>query len=106
MSDELLRTEEIAAGYGPAIVLSNVSFCMQAGEVMTILGANGAGKSTLARACSGLIPISKVRLFFARQDVTGRSAYEIPRAGLVYLPEGRGILPGLSVYENLRMATI
>ena len=75
------------------------------GSVVAVLGANGAGKSTLARAVSGLVPP-----FGGTRHVRRRGHHEVPhphrirRAGLVHIPEGRGIFPGLSVQENLRMA--
>jgi len=74
------------------------------GTVLAVLGVNGAGKSTLARAVSGLVPPAGGRVTFAGQDITGLPAYRIRRLGLTYIPEGRGIFPGLSVLENLRMA--
>ena len=69
-----------------------------------MLGANGAGKSTLARAASGLVPSFGGRVMFDGEDITKAKPHEIRRAGLVHIPEGRGIFPGLSVQENLRMA--
>ena len=65
---------------------------------------NGAGKSTLARAISGLVPPTAGRVTFDGKDITGLPAHRIRRLGLTYIPEGRGIFPGLSVIENLRMA--
>ena len=72
--------------------------------MLAILGANGAGKSTLARACSGLVPSAGGTIKLAGQDVTGWSADRLRRAGMIYLPEGRGIFSDLSVLENLRIA--
>ena len=77
---------------------------MTPGTVLAVLGVNGAGKSTLARAVSGLVPPAAGRVTFDGQDITGLPAYRIRRLGLTYIPEGRGIFPGLSVIENLRMA--
>ena len=72
--------------------------------MLAVLGANGAGKSTLARAVSGLVPPTAGRVFFDGQDITGQPAHRIRKLGLTYIPEGRGIFPGLSVVDNLRMA--
>jgi branched-chain amino acid transport system ATP-binding protein len=72
--------------------------------MMALLGSNGAGKSTLARAISGLVPTKSGIISFAGREIQGMSAYKIRRMGLTYIPEGRGIFPGLSVNENLRMA--
>jgi branched-chain amino acid transport system ATP-binding protein len=72
--------------------------------VLAVLGTNGAGKSTLARAVSGLVAPSAGRVRFEGRDVTGLSAHRIRKLGLTYIPEGRGIFPGLSVIDNLKMA--
>jgi branched-chain amino acid transport system ATP-binding protein len=99
-----LQVEGLDVSYGTASALRDVSFSVTPGELVTVLGANGAGKSTLARACSGLVPPAAGTIRLAGKDITGWSAHRIRRAGVVYLPEGRGILPGLSVVENLKMA--
>jgi branched-chain amino acid transport system ATP-binding protein len=69
-----------------------------------VLGANGAGKSTLARTVSGLVRPSSGRVVFDGHDITGLPAHRIRKLGLTYIPEGRGIFPGLSVIDNLKMA--
>ena len=100
----LLSVKNLSVSYGPAQAIFDVSLTADAGEVVAILGANGAGKSTLARAISGLVPSSSGSVEFDGADITGKLAHQIRRAGLSYIPEGRGIFPGLSVIENLRMA--
>jgi branched-chain amino acid transport system ATP-binding protein len=90
--------------YGPARAVGGVSFTVEAGSVLTVLGANGAGKSSVARACSGLVPVTEGTVRIGDLDVTNMAPYRIRRAGLVYLPETRGIFPSLSVADNLRMA--
>jgi branched-chain amino acid transport system ATP-binding protein len=90
--------------YGPARALAGVSLDVREGSTTAVLGANGAGKSTLARAISGLVPVAAGTVHFRGEDVTAWPAHRIRRAGLVYLPEGRGVFPGLSVRENLQMA--
>jgi branched-chain amino acid transport system ATP-binding protein len=70
-----------------------------------VLGPNGAGKSTFGRAVTGLVPASKGHIRFRGHDIRGWAPHRIRRAGLTYIPEGRGIFPGLSVIDNLRMAT-
>ncbi|ODU30365.1 MAG: ABC transporter ATP-binding protein [Pseudonocardia sp. SCN 73-27] len=74
------------------------------GSALAVLGPNGAGKSTLGRAVAGLVPVCSGRVWFDGQDITGWAAHRVRRAGLAYIPEGRGIFPGLSVLDNLRMA--
>ena len=81
-----------------------VSIDVAPATVLAVLGVNGAGKSTLARAVSGLVAPAAGRVTFEGRDITGLPAFRIRRLGLTYIPEGRGIFPGLSVIENLRMA--
>ena len=99
------RSQGLDVRYGSVQALFDVSLDVPEGSVVAVLGANGAGKSTLARAVSG--PRAVVRRHASRSTArTSRSAHphDIRRAGLVHIPEGRGIFPGLSVQENLRMA--
>lgn len=100
----VLATEDLEVRYGAAVALQGVSLSVSKGEVLTVLGVNGAGKSSLARTCSGLIPSVRGRITLDGKDVTGWAAHRIRRQGLVYLPEGRGVFPNLSVAENLRIA--
>jgi ABC-type branched-subunit amino acid transport system ATPase component len=100
----VLAVDNLFVRYGEAGVLSNVSFGVSPGGALAVLGANGAGKSTLARAISGLVPPAGGRIDFAGQEIGGWPAHRIRRAGLVYLPESRGVFRTLSVLENLRMA--
>jgi branched-chain amino acid transport system ATP-binding protein len=100
----LLRAADLVVHYGPAQALFGVSFEVRPGAVLALLGANGAGKSTIARALSGLVPY-RGSVEFAGTDISGWRAHCIRRAGLVYLPEGRGIFPALTVSDNLKMAT-
>jgi branched-chain amino acid transport system ATP-binding protein len=103
-STPLLSVHDLEVRYGPALALSEVSFDVPEKGALAVLGANGAGKSTLARALSGLVPPSGGRITFAGRDITAAAPGAIRRSGLVHLPEGRGIFPGLTVHENLRMA--
>jgi branched-chain amino acid transport system ATP-binding protein len=104
MTEQMLVVEDLDVRYGSSQALFGVSVAVDPDSVTAVLGANGAGKSTLARAVAGLVPPSAGRVWFDGVDVTRRAAYKVSAAGLVYIPEGRGIFPGLSVVENLRMA--
>ncbi len=104
MSDALLSVESLGVAYENVQALFDVSLEVPEGEVVALLGANGAGKSTLARAVSGLVPAAAGRTTFGGADITKWPAHRIRKAGLVHIPEGRGIFPGLTVQENLRMA--
>jgi branched-chain amino acid transport system ATP-binding protein len=99
-----LAVEHLDVSYGDFPALSDVSLDIPAGSVMAILGPNGAGKSTLARAVSGLVPVRSGRVELDGADISNMAAHRIRTAGLTYIPEGRGIFPGLSVIDNLRMA--
>lgn len=103
-SDALLLVEDLDVRYGPSQALFGVSLAVAPGSVTAVLGANGAGKSTLARTVSGLVPPSGGRITFDGTVLNGRPANKIRKLGLTYIPEGRGIFPGLSVNDNLRMA--
>ncbi len=104
MSDSLLSIEGLNVRYGSVQALFDVSLDVPNGSVLAVLGANGAGKSTLARTASGLVPAFGGKVTFGGEDITKWHPHRIRRAGLVHIPEGRGIFPGLSVAENLRMA--
>jgi branched-chain amino acid transport system ATP-binding protein len=104
MSDTLLSVEGLDVHYASVQALFDVSIDVPPGSVVAVLGANGAGKSTLARSVSGLVPSTAGKVTFDGQDITRAKPHDIRRAGLVHIPEGRGIFPGLSVQENLRMA--
>jgi branched-chain amino acid transport system ATP-binding protein len=104
VNEPLLEVRGLDVFYGSSQALFDVSVSATAGSVLAVLGANGAGKSTLARAVSGLVRPSAGRVFFEGKDITGLPAHRIRKLGLTYIPEGRGIFPGLSVMDNLRMA--
>lgn len=100
----ILSISGLEVRYGAALAVSDLSLEVAEGSVLAVLGANGAGKTSLARACAGLVPPAAGVIQFGGQDITRWSADRRRRAGLVYLPEGRGIFPGLTVAENLRLA--
>ena len=100
----VLVVEGLSVRYGEAAGLSGVSFGLEAGKALAVLGANGAGKSSLARAVSGLVHPSGGRIVFAGEEIGGWVPDRVRRAGLVYLPESRGVFQSLTVIENLRMA--
>ena len=104
MTAPLLEVRDLDVCYGPSQALFGVSLEVAPGTVLAVLGVNGAGKSTLARAVSGLVAPTGGRVVFEGRDITGMSAHTVRKLGLTYVPEGRGIFPGLSVTDNLRMA--
>jgi branched-chain amino acid transport system ATP-binding protein len=104
MSEPILDVRDLDVSYGASQALFGISVSVEPGTVLAVLGANGAGKSTLARAVSGLVPRRAGSVHFDGHDVTRLSPHRIRKLGLTYIPEGRGIFPGLSVLDNLRMA--
>ncbi len=100
----LLSVQALNVRYGPALALQDVSLELNPGNVVAVLGSNGAGKSTLARTISGLVPAVGGTVAFEGKVITRRAAHRVRRDGIVYLPEGRGIFPALTVTENIRMA--
>jgi branched-chain amino acid transport system ATP-binding protein len=99
--EALLRAENITAGYGESIVLRDVTISVRPSSVVALLGPNGAGKTTLLRTVSGLMRPMSGRIWLRDQEITGRPAEFVARAGLCHVPEGRGIFPSLTVRENL-----
>jgi branched-chain amino acid transport system ATP-binding protein len=98
----LLEVEGLEAGYGPVTVVRDLSFAVEEGKVVTILGANGAGKTTTLRAISG-VAHARGRVTFDGAQLVGRSPEWIVRRGLAHVPEGRGNFATLTVEENLRL---
>jgi branched-chain amino acid transport system ATP-binding protein len=100
---ELLRVDGLRAGYGRIAGIDDVSLVVRPGELVAMLGPNGAGKSTVLRALSGMITPWSGTVRFDGRDVTGMRSDLLVRAGMVHVPEGRRVLPRLSVEENLRL---
>ena len=98
-----LAVEGLVAGYGEVIALDGVTVTAGAGGITAVLGANGAGKTTLLRAVSGLIKARRGRILLADRDVAGRTPEQIVREGIAHVPEGQGVIPELTVEENLRV---
>lgn len=93
----------IEAGYGRIRVLHGIDLEVRAGQIVALLGANGAGKTTTLKTISGLIRATAGSIKFEGQELIGRKASDIARMGVVHVPEGRHVLRGLSVLENLEL---
>ncbi len=102
----LLVIEQLHAGYGPIQALRGVSLHVEAGEIVTLIGANGAGKSTLLMTIFGDPRAQSGRIRFNGQDITGLPTHAIAHLGIAQVPEGRRIFPSMTVEENLLMGTI
>ena len=99
----MLDVQGLKTAYGRIPILHGVSFAVKEGEFVGILGHNGMGKTTLLKALMGFLPATGGRVHFAGADITAAEPYQRARLGLGYVPQGREIFPGLSVYDNLRM---
>ena len=97
----MLSVERLAASYGPAQVLFDISFSVGAGEVVTLIGRNGMGKTTTIFALMGLLPPDAGTAVFDGLSLIGLPPFRIAQAGLGLVPEGRQIFPTLTVEENL-----
>jgi len=99
-----LEVTSLGGGYGRVAVVHGVDVAVAAGEVVGILGHNGMGKSTLLKLIMGFLPATSGRVRFRGADITAAPPHRRAAMGLGYVPQGRGILPGLSVRDNLRFA--
>ncbi len=102
MSETMLRVEDLVVRYGDIQAVKGISFQVERGEILALVGANGAGKTTTLRALSGMLP-SEGSVTLEGRDLRGLSPDEILRLGLSHVPEGRGIFGGLTVMENLQL---
>jgi len=99
----MLEVRSLEVTYGESVAVRGVSFDVRGGDLVTIIGANGAGKSTTLRALMGLLRPRGGQILFQGEDITGEPAYLRARRGIALVPEGRRILPDLTVEENLRL---
>jgi branched-chain amino acid transport system ATP-binding protein len=101
----LLHIEDLHVAYGKAHVVHGVSFSVNAGEFVVMLGRNGAGKSTILHALSGLVPKRRGRVTFDGVDITRSGSQDIVRAGMVQVLEGHRVFTSLTVEDNLLVGT-
>jgi branched-chain amino acid transport system ATP-binding protein len=99
----VLEARALEIRYGGIRAVKGIDLAVERGELVTLIGANGAGKSSTLRGICGLTRPAQGAVFYDGRDVTGMPAHERARAGLVMVPEGRGIFPQLTIEENLAM---
>jgi len=99
----MLEVRNLEVSYGPVNVLKGISFDVEEGSIITILGANGAGKTTILRTISGLIAPDKGTIRFLGDEIQSLEPEVIVKRGISHVPEGREVFPDLSVYKNLLM---
>ncbi|QKE40960.1 MAG: ABC transporter ATP-binding protein [Ferrovum myxofaciens] len=103
MAEPLLEVSHLAVHYGGIEALCDFSLQLEEGEKVALIGANGAGKSSTLKALAGVVPFAQGSLRYDGMDWTHQPAWKRARAGLILVPEGRGVFPRLSIAENLQM---
>ncbi|WP_422879947.1 ABC transporter ATP-binding protein [Microbacterium protaetiae] len=101
----MLELKDVSVHYGRIEAIHNISFAVEEGEIVSLIGANGAGKTTTMRTISGLLNPSSGSIRFEDDDITKLKAHLRVVLGISQAPEGRGIFPGMTVHENLDMGT-
>src|SRR5262249_54146843 len=99
----LLEVDDLHVAYGELEVVKGISFTVERGEIVTILGSNGAGKTTLLRTVAGLMRPTVGRIHFGGNEISRSAAHEIAQQGLAMVPEGRQLFPEHTVRENLEL---
>jgi branched-chain amino acid transport system ATP-binding protein len=103
---QILRFERVNTFYGKSHILHDATLDVSEGEIVALLGRNGAGKSTLLKTLAGLVPLSSGTIEYAGRDISRLPAPEIARAGIGYVPQGRGLFAGMTVRENLALGRL
>ena len=99
----MLTVENLNVYYGMIHALKDVSFHVDEGEIVALIGANGAGKTTTLQTVSGMLQAKSGSVHFENQDITKMPSHRIVQLGISHVPEGRRMFANLTVYENLRM---
>ena len=101
--DNILEISDLKMNYGAITALKGIDLVVPRGKIVALLGANGAGKTTTLKVISGLLKPTSGKIMFEGSDIAGKSAYKIAKNGIMQSPEGRHVLVGLTVEENLRV---
>lgn len=99
----MLKIENLKVNYGGIEAVKGISFNVEEGSIVTLIGANGAGKSTTLRTIAGLVKPAAGRISFLDEDITGKKPNEIVSKGITLVPEGRRVFSDLTVLENLKV---
>ena len=99
----MLKIKDLNINYGGINAVHDVSFEVEAGSIITLVGANGAGKSSILRSIAGVVTPKSGTIEFCGEDITGKSAEQVVKKGITLVPEGRRIFPDLTVLENIRI---
>jgi len=99
----MVKVTDLNVYYGAIHALKGISFDLQEGEIVTLIGANGAGKSTLLNTISGILPATVGMVEYEGEDISNEAPQDIVRKGIVQIPEGRKIFASMTVMENMEM---
>ncbi len=103
MANTLLKVSDLKVAYGGIQAVKGVSFEVQEGELVSLIGANGAGKTTTLKAITGTQPVAAGEIQFLGRSIKGQGSWDLVRQGLVMVPEGRGTFTRMTITENLQM---
>jgi branched-chain amino acid transport system ATP-binding protein len=103
MATTLLKVTGLKVAYGGIQAVKGVSFEVNEGELVSLIGANGAGKTTTLKAVTGLQPVAAGEIEFLGKSIKGQGAWDLVHQGLVMVPEGRGVFSRMTITENLQM---
>ena len=103
MNSPLLKVSGLKVAYGGIQAVKGVSFEVQAGELVSLIGANGAGKTTTLKAITGTQPVAEGSIEYLGRPIRGQGAWNLVKQGLVMVPEGRGVFTRMTIVENLQM---
>jgi branched-chain amino acid transport system ATP-binding protein len=103
MASTLLKVSGLKVAYGGIQAVKGVSFEVQQGELVSLIGANGAGKTTTLKAVTGIQPVATGEIEFMGKSIRGQGAWDLVKQGLVMVPEGRGVFSRMTITENLQM---
>jgi len=103
MATTLLKVSGLKVAYGGIQAVKGISFEVQQGELVSLIGANGAGKTTTLKAVTGVQPVAGGEIQFMGKPIKGQGAWELVKQGLVMVPEGRGVFSRMTITENLQM---
>ena len=98
----LLEVKDLVVSYGGIEALKGISFSVDEGQIVTLIGANGAGKSTTLRAITGIVPVKSGTILYNGEDITGMDTQKVVERGIALVPEGRRVFANLTVLENLK----
>ena len=99
----LLEVKDLVVSYGGIEALKGISFSVDEGQIVTLIGANGAGKSTTLRAITGIVPVKRGTITYNGENITGMDTQKVVERGIALVPEGRRVFANLTVLENLKI---